>query len=211
MRRQLLEDRRRGARGRVVSRQRRQQAAHNLPRQRLIGKVVASDVDDVLYQDEVGLEEDAVRPGLRLLPRLAVRYAVGAVSRKVHLERAQLLSREAKEFVSTMWRGKRERDCEHVSSDRVWRNRTDWCLQRDQLTAALHKRWIWRKKQDKVATELLAIQKTVGFLDDDDGSEFLMIPQRVGRWRARIHFKDRGQEHTRTRQDVKRSDDHDRW
>ena len=68
LRRQLLEDTRRDARGRVASRQRRQQAAHNLPRQRWIGKVVASDVDDVLYQDEVGLEEHAVRPGLRLLP-----------------------------------------------------------------------------------------------------------------------------------------------
>ena len=69
-----------------------------------IGKVVASDVDDVLYQDEVGLEEahgasrlaSAAPTGCEVL-----RWSV--VSEGAPRARTRdLLSREVKEFVSTM-------------------------------------------------------------------------------------------------------------
>ena len=86
----------------------------------MIGKVVASDVDDVLYQDEVGLEE-----ARSASPQLAMRYAVGVSEGAPRARTRDLLSPEGKEFVSTVWRRKRERDREHVPSEEVWRNRKD--------------------------------------------------------------------------------------
>ena len=72
-----------------------------------------------------GLRKHAVRRGLRLLPQLAMRYAVGVSEGAPRARTRDLLSREGKEFVSTVWRGKREQDRDHVPSEEVWRNRRD--------------------------------------------------------------------------------------
>jgi len=89
--------------------------------------VVASDVDDVLYQDEVGLEEahGAWRLASASLADCEVLRWSGVSEGAPRARTRDLLSREVKEFVSTVWRGKREQDRDHVPSEDVWRNRRD--------------------------------------------------------------------------------------
>ena len=84
-------------------------------------------MDDVLCQDEAGHEE--ARSAWRLASAATAGYEVrrwSSVSEGAPRARTRdLLSREVKEFVSTVWRGKREQDRDHVPSEEVWRSRRD--------------------------------------------------------------------------------------